>query len=93
MSKDTYIKTIDENIKWLLSNTSDSLERRHIVDVLKWSINNIYSDKEKKYTKDLEEFMIQTAILLNCLPSFADPHPKEGNSHIIKKLSELMDKA
>lgn len=37
----------------------------------------------------LEAFMIAIAKELKCLPSFADPSPDGGNSHIMAKLREL----
>ena len=45
----------------------------------------------EKHRLDMEAFMIAVANKLNCLPSFAGPHPNEGNDHIMKKLSELVE--
>lgn len=45
------------------------------------------------YVADLEAFMMIVSNKLKCLPSFADPHPNEGNEHVIKKLDELLDRA
>ena len=44
------------------------------------------------YVADLEKFMTVVALKLKCLPSFADPHPEQGNKHIIEKLNKLLSK-
>ena len=45
------------------------------------------------YVADLEAFMVAVSSKLKCLPSFADPHPDEGNEHVIRKLDELLKRA
>lgn len=45
------------------------------------------------YVADLEAFMVVVSSKLKCLPSFADPHPDEGNEHVIRKLDELLKRA
>ena len=45
------------------------------------------------YVADLEAFMTVVSSKLKCLPSFADPHPNEGNEHVIRKLDELLKRA
>lgn len=38
MDKDAYVKLVEEDIKWLEANTQHSVERMHIIDILKCSI-------------------------------------------------------
>lgn len=45
ISKDCYEKIIEKDIRWLLENTIDCLERTHIISILKDSIKRIYKDK------------------------------------------------
>ncbi len=42
LNKSGYTKLIDENVEWLEANTSRSLERDHIIHVLRWSIKALY---------------------------------------------------
>ena len=42
INRTSYEKLIAEDIEWLEINTEDSLERRHIIDVLKASTELIY---------------------------------------------------
>ena len=39
MNQQAYEKLICEDIDWLLNNTQDTLERQHIVQVLRNSVN------------------------------------------------------
>ena len=47
MNQQAYEKLICEDIDWLLNNTQDTLERQHIVQVLRNSVNiyNINYDR------------------------------------------------
>lgn len=47
VSRNIYKMLIEQDIKWLEENTTDSLERMHIIEVLRHSI-------EKEYGKDEE---------------------------------------
>ena len=49
----------------------------------------IQYNKEK--CTPLEQFMIEISLMLDCLPSFADPSLDGGNSHIKKRLKILID--
>lgn len=40
LNQHAYSKLIEEDIAWLEANTNDSLERRHIIDVLRWVEKN-----------------------------------------------------
>lgn len=42
ISKEAYEKLINEDIEWLVNNTEQTLERDHIVSVLKQSIKLLY---------------------------------------------------
>ena len=44
LNKWAYEQLITENIVWLLENTDDTLERRHILDVLQDSVQRLYPD-------------------------------------------------
>jgi hypothetical protein len=44
-----------------------------------------------KYIQSLEAFMAATAAALGCLPSYTDPGPNDGNTHIMLKLNALID--
>lgn len=48
----------------------------------------------KSYNKimctPLEQFMIEVAMLLGCLPSFADPGLEGGNTHIKRRIEQLL---
>ena len=48
----------------------------------------------RPYKKDkctpLEQFMIETAMLLDCLPSFVDPTLSGENSHIKLRIEKLL---
>ncbi len=57
MNKESYSRLIKENISWLLKNTEDSLERRHIIDILNNSVNMNYpkfedKDNPKEWSKE-----------------------------------------
>ena len=45
MDKSSYEKLIKEDIDWLMTNTEHSLERMHILDVLKCSVCFIYDEQ------------------------------------------------
>lgn len=51
LNKDYYQKLIDEDIKVLLKSMPDTLERKHIIDVLNDSVNYYYPEC-KKSTKN-----------------------------------------
>ena len=55
INKSAYEKLIKEDIEWLLSNTKDSLERRHIVEVLNYSPERLYASGSSEIPNDLEE--------------------------------------
>lgn len=55
INKSAYEKLIKEDIEWLLSNTKDSLERRHIVEVLNYSSERLYPNSSSEIPNDLEE--------------------------------------
>jgi len=42
LNENTYQKLINQNIKALNKHMPDSLEKKHIIEVLKWSIGQIY---------------------------------------------------
>ena len=50
----SYVQLIKENIEWLLSNTPDSLERKHIIAVLLDSIDKNYPKEERSLREFLE---------------------------------------
>lgn len=52
INKSAYEKLIKEDIEWLLSNTKDSLERRHIVEVLNYSPERLYASGSSEIPKD-----------------------------------------
>lgn len=57
MNKESYTRLVKENISWLLDNTDDSLERRHIIDILNNSINTNYprfddKDNTEEWSKE-----------------------------------------
>ena len=43
----TYCKLIAEDIEVMCKSMPDNLERRHIIDVLKWSVKEIYDEPYK----------------------------------------------
>lgn len=45
MDKSSYEKLIKEDIDWLMNNTEHSIERMHILDVLKCSVCLIYNEQ------------------------------------------------
>ena len=45
LNKEFYEKLINEDIEWLEENTNDCLERKHIIIVLKDSIERIYNNE------------------------------------------------
>lgn len=48
LNKEAYQQLIDEDINELNKHMSEhSLERKHIVDVLNWSVNQIYPETPK----------------------------------------------
>lgn len=47
---------------------------------------------DEQYIQRLEQFMNDVAKLLNCLPSYSDPHPDSGNTHIMMKLRGIIEK-
>lgn len=42
LTRESYEKLIDQDIEWLTNNTAPSLERDHIIDILKDSVNLYY---------------------------------------------------
>lgn len=42
INKSSYQKLIDQNIDWLKTNTTDTLERQHIILILEQSVNMYY---------------------------------------------------
>jgi len=44
LTKWAYEELITKNIAWLVENTDDTLERRHIVDVMRDSVQRLYPD-------------------------------------------------
>jgi len=54
INKSAYEKLIKEDIEWLLSNTKDSLERRHIVEVLNYSPERLYASDTSEIPNELE---------------------------------------
>ena len=48
MNRKEYERLIEEDIKWLRENTKPRLERDHIINVLRDSINMYYGKPEKK---------------------------------------------
>lgn len=50
LNKESYRKLINQDIDWLKQNTQSCLERDHIIDVLKKSVNMYYGEPEKKDT-------------------------------------------
>ena len=50
INKIAYEKLIAEDIQWLKSYTEDTPERRHIVDVLNYSIKLIYGKSNSNPT-------------------------------------------
>lgn len=47
ISRNTYKMLIEHDIKWLLESTTNSLERMHIIEVLRHSIENKYGKNEQ----------------------------------------------
>jgi hypothetical protein len=47
LNKEGYAQLIEEDIEWLENNTSDTLERKHIIMVLEQSIDTYYPPKQK----------------------------------------------
>ncbi|MBU2249128.1 MAG: hypothetical protein KKD77_20445 [Gammaproteobacteria bacterium] len=45
---------------------------------------------KKEKCSPFEQFMIEVAMLLGCLPSFASPTLDDGNSHIKKRVEQLL---
>lgn len=45
ISKEAYEKLINEDIEWLVNNTGETLERDHIIVVLKQSIKLLYGNE------------------------------------------------
>jgi hypothetical protein len=43
VNKPTYEQLIQEDINWLTKNTEDTLERRHIIAIVKDSVNSYYT--------------------------------------------------
>ena len=51
-------------------------------------------DKEEAARmRALEKFMATVASIVECLPSYCDPHPERGNSHIIERLRHLTNQS
>lgn len=48
MNRKEYERLIEKDIKWLRENTKPRLERDHIINVLRDSINMYYGKPEKK---------------------------------------------
>lgn len=44
LTKDAYVRLVDEDIAWLEANTGDTLEQDHIIQVLKWSVGELYPE-------------------------------------------------
>ena len=51
-SSNNYKKLINDDAKWLVENTNDSLERQHILKVLWGSIKPGYLDIEEYYEEE-----------------------------------------
>lgn len=62
-----YRKLIDEDIAAIEKNMTDSLEREHIIDVLKWSIDQIYGAKENISDENggLHKHVVMPPLLFN----------------------------
>ena len=61
----------------------------NIVNVLEVKMGKIRPYRKDKCTP-LEQFMIEVGMLVNCLPCFADPTFDGGNSHIKRRIEELL---
>lgn len=68
INKSAYEKLIKEDIEWLLSNTKDSLERRHIVEVLNYSPERLYASGSSEKPNDLDEAAVDIADSLLAKP-------------------------
>ena len=51
MNRKGYERLIEEDIKWLHENTNSRLERDHIINVLRDSINMYYGKPKKNDTE------------------------------------------
>lgn len=47
LNKKSYESLINGDIEWLTNNTEDTIERRHIIETLKWTINELYNDSRR----------------------------------------------
>lgn len=47
------------------------------------------SQLNRVYVEQLEKFMRAVAASVNCLPSYANPDPEDGNAHIIRAINAL----
>lgn len=57
LNKTTYKKLIQEDIAWLEQNTTDCLEKAHIIDVLNTSVALLF---EEKKNEEKEEHLCST---------------------------------
>lgn len=56
INKEAYTKLINEDIEVLEKHIPfRSLEKSHIIDVLRWSIERLYSDNNKEILTDNKE--------------------------------------
>ena len=44
LNQRAYQQLVEEDIRWLVDNTGESLERRHIVDILWDSVSTLYGE-------------------------------------------------
>ena len=54
LNKDAFAKLIQEDIEWLEPLVGHSLEGKHILDVLRWSVDALYPVKRSDYPIELD---------------------------------------
>ena len=77
LTRDAYAQLIREDLEALNALPKSSLERRHIEDVLNWSIRAAYEGEAKLHTK-LAEAEQQNAHLLGVLESANNTANRRG---------------
>lgn len=53
LTRKSYTELIHQDIDWLIQNTRSGIERAHIIQVLKDSINLYYGDPEKTPSEEV----------------------------------------
>lgn len=86
INKSAYEKLIKEDIEWLLSNTKDSLERRHIVEVLNYSPERLYASGSSEKPNDLTKLGEISRHILTVKDHLVDMRLDDGEIELLKRI-------